>query len=322
MKRSIEYISLCEQRDALDAQCRECIRPLHEAVWELTDVIFNHLVQWIAANERVAVVGGLASINHEWQSMVARITHVKLGRNDWGSCGYERLFSRYVLVTSVEAHPNMLLENIGLVHVSHITDLRLIERDELDYDPVEYDVTGWIGLRCLCLPDGLDTYVKGLSNLTALTELTCSVTAFGDPRLGDEYHQSPETLLGLTRLQTLRVDGFDESLPFTKLPSLRELHSDRASHFVDYTGKGSLNTDDISDKSDTERALCATYDGALTQLYCHGEWRDGIFSGYARIRYGDDTLFWGNLLDNRRHGAGSFWNYEKREAYDAHWSYG
>ena len=67
---SERYLALCAQRDALDAQCNECIRPLHEAVFALQDVIFKHILEWLARHEPIRVIARLAELSSAWRDLV------------------------------------------------------------------------------------------------------------------------------------------------------------------------------------------------------------------------------------------------------------
>jgi hypothetical protein len=330
MKRSCDshvdelagYDSLCAQRDALDARCRDCIRPLHEAVFAL-DPILDWIVQWLARWHRVAVVGRLASVCRVWEAAVRRVTHVNLGHNVWGRWQYTELLGRYTCATSLHSHPKILLEEFEEAQVAHIATLVLDEPDEYDFDPCEYNISAWTGLRELTAPvecGTYRTYLRGLTGLTALTALTCAVSAFGDQRFVDR-HEPPENLLRLTHLLELRIEGFPESLALRQLPRLRVLHSDRAHHFVDFTGSGVLNASD-SEASPAELALMSAYDGARTGVLLSGEWRHGVFSGDARTDYGANNFYRGGLCDNRRHGPGLYWDYNEHDCYTAHWAHG
>lgn len=230
-------------------------------------------------------------------------------------------FGTFRQITSLGLHPLILASNRHLAY-SNITELSISSFSPYKTIDNSISLLGWISLKNLSIDFSIRFMMKGLSQLTTLTSLSCDVKCFS----------SPQDIYNLTNLTSLEIPNFPPRLDLiTKLPCLSYLASSSPTHFVSFTGEGRLNTDPLTkDESQyiSRKDFNFYYDGAIA-IDCTGKWESGLFTGKAFFRvfeplnkrnlcvggYMKNGIFEGNVREEdfqRRTGSYGKWEAGKK----------
>jgi hypothetical protein len=335
---------------------REKAAPRIERFWAEGGDVFYSLVldALLSHSESLEALARLRLVCKQWSAWVLQLPHVKLGANRWSPGVYKVLLKYFFTrVSALTSHPKILEAHCPR-HFGRITWLHIEEPGPCQFRaPVAgddtIDVSQWCQLRTLVVPH-CDYELAGLATLTALTRLDVLGRALGSVL---QQQQQQAALYQLTNLRHLSLRRASRNLdPVHHLPSLRWLESDQAHYFVHYTGDGALDGwppmlaardqsgDDTSDfdadehvsEDDDEQDLLqadfAPYCGGskagfVRHVALQGHWCGGVFTGAARLLYGDEYEFFeGHLVNGLREGAGFEGNSRETRVFRGHWHQG
>lgn len=260
------------------------------------DVFITHILNPISHAEPIEWLVPLCRVNKLWHRLIHQLRHISISRRS--SFEYDNILSRHFpLVTSLRSHRKILAIPF-IPSFARVVHLEIDEPCDDDTRSFGYSVKGWTSLRTLKFRTSTNR-VEGLRSLTQLTHLEIHAACFASIK--------PE-LRKLSNLRHLWIREFSPLLNLSCLPQLRHLESDRAHHFVDYTGTGVLDfDDDLSEAWEEERHARDRLAPACYQGTWTGEWKNGVFTGHAHYYYDTEEStaeYDGNMKDGKREGYG------------------
>lgn len=282
----------------------------------------------LAHTEPLNWMHSLRLVCRDWRIQIRRLPHLRLGRNvHWSSSIYEStLTAIFPCVTSLHSHQRILAGTYEPVY-ARLTRLQIepVDNEECAYP--QLSVHGWTSLQTLIFP-----YTPGpllnLYTLTSLTQLEIHGDACpdGPEQIGAEQYAQlrfvSDHLTCLVNLRHLVLQEFSRSLNTRAFIALRHLESDCGYHFEGFTGTGQLKVFDIdaNDEYGEDGGGLAVYQEGITFCNLQGAWVEGRFSGRVAIQYHEgERMFWGQYVDNKRHGPGEEMHRDARRRFYGEW---
>lgn len=289
--------------------------------WQITNELFTtgieivrkHIVPRMAVSWKFDQIRAMRLVSTQWLELIEEVTHLNFARNTyWSSSIYEAfLRDTFTCVTTIHSHQR-ILSGMPEPSFGRITTL-VIDCDNEDAEYPALNISAWTNLQCLIFNDTPDLLV-GLSSLTTLTHLEVSGIATEDP----------SDIEGLTNLRHLCLFEMERTFDRSKLTKLEYLESDCGHFFIGFTGEGALRINSVEPNSEFEDGKgIAMYEPGCSWCNLEGHWKDGLFTGYGSVQYGEtEDYYWGNYLDGKRHGEGT--EYDKTELlqYIGEWRHG
>lgn len=267
----------------------------------------------------------LTGVCRLWEQLVHRVTVLNVPlRQHWRFVDYDWLLDyRFPRVHTLTISPELLEK--ACPAFGRITSLTVIESPFLgryEVDDEDRSIAAWHALTSLSY---LTHHARlfGIDTLTNLRSLTVFSSAFGDARV-----ELPR-LSALTALNLTDGEGTGIADVLCQLPSLTWLESDTPVNFRQYTGAGVLRRDEnfelCEPGMEESFAYAATLQMDCNKMDLRGRWRDGVFTGWARLWWcnmGVSGKYRGGIVDNRREGEGEEWDYNADRIYRGGWRAG
>lgn len=310
---------------AIDALRRETERQLTLLYWEKADAVAREffascrdiLVAHLFSRLPLTTLLTLRLLSHQWYRMVCQCEHLTLtGRHylqggDWEGVA-PFIMRRFTKVHSVCLTRDMFDCNYIGGLFERLTALEFVERDSHKMTATEppLSVAHLTNLRSLVVRCK-SVVLSDVAQLTALTRL----------EVLDKSVEDPRDIESLTSLTELTTRGITQPLVLTRLTRLAWLQSDNHWLFVNYTGRGVLDTDDFEEP--TGRVL-SQFGAECNDCWANGQWdsTDG-FTGDVVLCLcapnDNETTYRGGYARGKREGAGTVRDTANRRLCEGTW---
>lgn len=279
------------------------------------DTFKNEILSILSKDFTVWRILRLRLVCKVWSVTVLTIKHLSFTKYEkLKNCPLDQ-FSSLKSLCVVPYH----MEDVSF-SMPNITELIVQNDGYSDVRDLSLKLNCWTSLKKLCIYGLYSLMADDISELTELQSLHCYVKCF----------KKPEDIYLLKNLESLNIWGFPQSLTLVdKLPKLTYLSSCSPDHFMNYTGKGLLNTMHTNEVvvEDNIRSDFYYYSKAEDDIEAEGKWESGVFTGvvsFSLYNYKEkiSKVIKGPMLNGKFHGQVYERDYRNRIGTTGNWSEG
>lgn len=271
---------------------------------ECKEVFLEEILERVVRGMSFGEFRNLGRVSKLWYQSVYQVRHLNFGINNWSGSIYGHFLDKcFTKVDSIKSHAKILTDadNDGFTRIKY---LQICQPGRYEKIPREMDLSKWCSLQTLTLPqENFDYKIKGLGQLTTLTNLKCDSSCFIEIA----------ELLNLKNLTSLCITSLSVfAKPALLFPELTYLESDFIGHFTGFTGKGVLESGDCpeieSSGTDFFDEENDSFQKGAWSIGLYGDWKSGVFTGEASVQYNDsenddeEFIIHGPMIDGKYHG--------------------